>query len=669
MHRPRDRSFLWKMRRRIERRLRALWLQRLGSSAPATIELADVKARLEHYLRAIYGRSVRIEAVGGARGAARGRGRAAGALGGRRRSTAAMISESDAHVIRLPASLPPSGDRTPAFEQYRCLAIEHAERIVRATAHHAAELGSELERDLFELAEAVSIDHAIAVNQPGLSTAIASGRARAMRARIARSGASEVEHRVELLAQSAFAHRVGSSDAPVPAAPDAEGSAAWARRIGAEIAGSASDRTLSAYRRIAPLGLWGTTIVGGAGAVRRSAAAGPPLAAPEPGEAPRSRSTRRLPSIGTPDMVESREDPGGEGGEQPSASPSASRPMPDAPPTDDPAGVEMEQQSVEGPTGTRGAQRETRGSRRGADIPSGVVHRYPEWDAYAKEYHVEESVVRVTLPQLRPEQGRDILGPRHAMLVRQVRDRFAQLRAQRQRLLRQPNGDEIDLDAWVTASADLAAGHNPDDRLYATVRVTRRALAILLLIDASASTRVQVDAEHRVIDVERVAALLAAEAFDALGDAYAILAFASDGRADVRITEIKRFSESNGALTEQRLAALRPFNATRLGAALRHATAELALRPESHRLLLVLSDGKPNDRDGYVDEDYAVEDSRRAVTEARAAGVTPYCITIDPEEPQEYMEHIFGENGFRALAETGHLPEVLLRAVQGLVRR
>ena len=127
-------------------------------------------------------------------------------------------------------------------------------------------------------------------------------------------------------------------------------------------------------------------------------------------------------------------------------------------------------------------------------------------------------------------------------------------------------------------------------------------------------------------------------------------------------------SETNSALTEQRLSALEPSSATRLGAALRHATAELALRPESHRLLLVLSDGRPNDRDGYVDEDYAVEDSRRAVAEARAAGVTPYCITVDPEEPQEYMEHIVGEHGYRALAETAHLPEVLLRAVQRLVR-
>lgn len=657
------------MRHRVERQLRALWSRRPRSRAPDRVELADVRVRLEHYLRAIHGRTLRIEPTGGARrGATRGR-----TSGTRSRSGASLLSESATDVIRLPASLAPSADGTTAFEQYRCLAVQHAERIVRATAEGAASLSSDLERDLFEIAEAVSVDHAITASQPGLSKAIAAGRERAMRGRIARSGATEVEHRVEKLARAAFArHASGPAlpDAPVPVAEGVEGSAAWARRAAAELTRGVAGRAAASYRRIPPLGLWGTTIVGEAIAGRGAAPADQPDAAMPEAKPARSRSRRRLPTAGVPDMLEAREDPSGEGGPQAGVAPSAAQPLPGAPPTDDPAGVETDEPAPDDPVGTRGAaERGSRGGNATATNPPGEVHRYPEWDAYAKGYHQEDSIVRVSTPAVAADQADDILGARHAVLVRQVRDRFAQLQAHRQRLQRQPDGDEIDLEAWVTACSDLAAGQNPDDRLYATVRVTRRALAILLLIDVSASTRAQIDAEHRVIDVERIAALLAAEAFDALGDAYAILAFASDGRADVRVSAIKRFSETNSALTGQRLSALQPSNATRLGAALRHATAELALRPESHRLLLVLSDGRPNDRDNYVDEDYAVEDSRRAVAEARAAGVTPYCITVDPEEPQEYMEHIFGEHGFRALAETAHLPEVLLRAVQGLVRR
>lgn len=655
------------MRHRLARRLQSLWNRRPRAPQPERVELGDVKARLEHYLRAIYGRTVRIEAIGGdvpgatRRGVSRRRGRA----------NAARSSESDGDVIRLPAALVPSGDGSSAFEQYRCLAVEHAERLARATADHARALGSDLERDLFELAEAVSIDHAIAATQPGLGRSVAAGRQFAIRQRHAGGAGTSLEREVERLAHSALSAPAGAPDATVPVEPRAADSVAWARRTAAELTRGATERAVARYRRIAPLGLWGTAIVGAPAGRAAAIVNDAPTAAPPPTEQPRPGSKHRLPSAGTPDQVVAREqDAGNEGAQRAGAAPSASSPAPNAPPADDATGAETDEPSGNGPAGMPDASdRETRVARRASDVPGGEEFRYPEWDLYAKGYHRDESVVRVSTPTPAGDMQSAAIDPRHSALVRQVRERFAQLRAHRQRLHRQPSGDELDLEAWVTALGDRAAGHNPDDRLYATVRATRRAIAILLLIDVSASTRTRIDAEHRVIDVERLAALLAAEAFNALGDAWSIIAFSSDGRADVRVQEIKRFSETSSALTELRLRALEPENATRLGAAVRHATAVLALRPESHRLLLVLSDGRPNDRDGYVDEDYAVEDSRRAVAEARAAGVTPYCITVDPEEPQEYMGHIFGDAGYRALSATAHLPEVLLQAVQGLLRR
>jgi len=666
VRRSRNRSLLWRLRHRVARRLHSLWDIRPRVAQPERVELGEVKARLEHYLRAIYGRTLHIVAIGDVPGGARRRG-----SGRRARAEAPRSSESDTDVIRLPAVLAPSGDGASAFEQYRCLAVEHAARIVRATGEHARTLDSDLERDLFELAEAVSIDRSIAMSQPGLGRAVAAGRRFALQHRRTGVAATSLEREVERLAQSALSAPAGAPDAPVPAEPRATDSVAWARRTAAELTRGATERVVAGYRRIAPLGMWGTAIVGASA----GAAAGIPRdpsaeAAAAPREA-RRRSKPRLPSTGTPDQVVAREqDPGNEGAQRAGSAPSTSSPAPDAPPADDGTGAETGESSPDGSSGTTDANEgAARGARRAGDIPAGEEFRYPEWDLYAKGYHRDDSVVRVSTPAPSPDARPAAVDARHAALARQVRERFAQLRAHRQRLHRQPSGDELDLEAWVTALGDRAAGHNPDDRLYATVRATRRAIAILLLIDISASTRVRIDAEHRVIDVERLAAALAAEAFDALGDAYAIIAFSSDGRADVRVQEIKRFSESSSALTELRLAALEPANATRLGAAVRHATALLANRPESHRLLLVLSDGRPNDRDGYVDEDYAVEDSRRAVAEARLAGVTPYCITVDPEEPQEYMGHIFGDGGYRALSATAHLPEVLLQAVQGLLRR
>jgi nitric oxide reductase NorD protein len=114
------------------------------------------------------------------------------------------------------------------------------------------------------------------------------------------------------------------------------------------------------------------------------------------------------------------------------------------------------------------------------------------------------------------------------------------------------------------------------------------------------------------------------------------------------------------------VSALEPDGTTRLGAAIRHATAELARRAVGHRLLLLLSDGKPNDRDRYY-VDYGVEDSRRAVVEARSIGVHPYCLTVDRREPEEYMTDIFGKTGYLALREPEHLPRALVRAVQRLL--
>ncbi|HEU4565276.1 MAG TPA: VWA domain-containing protein, partial [Gemmatimonadaceae bacterium] len=229
----------------------------------------------------------------------------------------------------------------------------------------------------------------------------------------------------------------------------------------------------------------------------------------------------------------------------------------------------------------------------------------------------------------------------------------------------QRDGEELDLAACVRSMVEWRAGHGADDRLYVAVRPARRGLAILLLVDVSGSTDALVTGAEQVIDVEKVALLLASEAFDALGDRYAILTFSSRGARDVRLTTLKDFAERNGETVRRRIAAVAPEGNTRLGAAVRHATALLVGQPAGHRLLLILSDGKPNDADQYQGR-YAVEDSRQAILEARAQGVYPFCLTIDREEP-EYLEHIFGAAGHTILRQAEHLPMALLRAVRQLI--
>ncbi|HEX8907297.1 MAG TPA: VWA domain-containing protein, partial [Longimicrobiaceae bacterium] len=237
--------------------------------------------------------------------------------------------------------------------------------------------------------------------------------------------------------------------------------------------------------------------------------------------------------------------------------------------------------------------------------------------------------------------------------------------ARRLRLAAQRDGEELDLGACVRALVDLRTGHTVSDRLYAAVRPARRELAILLLVDISGSTT-ELVGRTRIIDVEIETLLLASEAFDALGDRYAVLTFSGKNAENVRMRVIKGFGERNGDEVRARVAALQPEGYTRMGAAIRHASALLAREGARHRLLLIISDGKPNDDDHYQGG-YAVEDTRQAVAEARTHGIFPFCVTVD-QEASAYLPRIFGTTGHMVLHHPEHLPLALLKVVRGLLR-
>jgi nitric oxide reductase NorD protein len=204
-----------------------------------------------------------------------------------------------------------------------------------------------------------------------------------------------------------------------------------------------------------------------------------------------------------------------------------------------------------------------------------------------------------------------------------------------------------------------------DDQLYIAVRPARRGMAILLLVDVSGSTDTFVTSSLQVIDVEKIALLLAAEALDALGDRYGIYAFSGKGASGVRVTTIKGFADRNGPSVRGRISALKPEANTRLGAAIRHATALLDAQSAGHRLLLILSDGQPNDVDSYQGQ-YGIEDSRQAINEARARDVYPFCLTVDRQD-SDYLKRIFGPAGYAILPRPEHLPKALLEIVRRLL--
>lgn len=291
--------------------------------------------------------------------------------------------------------------------------------------------------------------------------------------------------------------------------------------------------------------------------------------------------------------------------------------------------------------------------------------RYPEWDHRNQAYNEAGAIVRLLSAAEGPQQWVDKTLTEHRSMLDAIRRRFEMLRGQRTPLRRQLDGDDLDLEACIDARADLRAGHPMAQALYRSQKRTKRDMAILLLIDVSGSTDGWVSSGRRVIDVEREALLLVCIALGAMGEPYAVQAFSGHGPRAVSVRTLKRFDEPYGNQVATRIAALEPDEYTRAGAAIRHGSATLMREPASQRLLLLLSDGKPNDVDVYEGR-YGVEDMRRAVIEAKLQGIAPFCLTVD-RYAAGYLPGVFGANQYALLAKPSMLPTALLDWMQRLV--
>lgn len=291
--------------------------------------------------------------------------------------------------------------------------------------------------------------------------------------------------------------------------------------------------------------------------------------------------------------------------------------------------------------------------------------RYPEWDYRIPAYRLPGTTLHV-LPNLPGSQQwvNDTLDE-HRSLLNQIRRRFEMLSARRVTRRKQLDGDDIDLQAYIDSYADFRAGGSLSDTLYQTRRNAERHLAITLLIDISGSTDSWVSTNKRIIDVEREALLLVSVALDGMGEPWSIQAFSGEGPDAVIVRQIKSFEENFSNEVALRISSLEPEHYTRAGTAIRHASRDLLQQPASHRLLLVLSDGKPNDRDLYEGQ-YGVEDMRQAVTEATLQGISTFCLTIDRQAPA-YLPRIFGARHYALLPRPELLPTVLLDWMKRLV--
>lgn len=242
--------------------------------------------------------------------------------------------------------------------------------------------------------------------------------------------------------------------------------------------------------------------------------------------------------------------------------------------------------------------------------------------------------------------------------AQRLRRQFQALAPTRQWLRAQPDGEEVDLDTWVQIAADRASGMpTADQGLYRAQVNQQRDLACLLLADLSLSTDAYVSNHARTIDVIRDSLLLFSEALTATGDSFALCGFSSLRRGNVRFQHLKRFDERYSGQVRGRISSIRPGYYTRMGAAIRHATTLLSRQKNQQRLLLMLTDGKPNDLDQYEGR-YGIEDTRMALHEARRQGLRPFCVTID-SEANDYLPHLFGAGGYVVIRKPEDLPKEL----------
>jgi nitric oxide reductase NorD protein len=223
------------------------------------------------------------------------------------------------------------------------------------------------------------------------------------------------------------------------------------------------------------------------------------------------------------------------------------------------------------------------------------------------------------------------------------------LRGEDKLLKKQQNGDDIDLDAVISAYADMRSGMELSERLLVKRHKAERGIAVMFMVDMSGSTKGWIN------DAERAALVMLCQALEVLGDRYAIYGFSGITRKRCEIYRIKRFDERYDDSVRCRIAGILPQDYTRMGVAIRHLTALLDAVDARTKLLITLSDGKPDDYSDNYRGEYGIEDTRQALIEARRSGIHPFCITID-REARDYLPRMYGTVNYTVIDDIARLP-------------
>jgi nitric oxide reductase NorD protein len=302
-----------------------------------------------------------------------------------------------------------------------------------------------------------------------------------------------------------------------------------------------------------------------------------------------------------------------------------------------------------------------------------VAYNYDEWDRELTDHRLGWCRVVEKKVKHGDRNFVDQTKERHKGVISSIRHQFQLMKPENlTRVANEVDGEEFDLNAVIDYVIDRRADGQQSERIYTKRLRRRRDVAVSFLLDQSSSTARTIGRHplqpytrpgRRIIEIEKEGLVLMSEALEAVGDVYSINGFTSEGRRNVKFYVVKDFNEKYGDEVKRRIGGITYQNNTRLGAAIRHATAKLAKQDARTRLLIVLSDGRPYDHD-YGDARYAREDTREALRQAKNEGITPFCITIDRESEAE-LRDLYGEIGYTIIDDVLSLPERL----PGIYRR
>ena len=302
--------------------------------------------------------------------------------------------------------------------------------------------------------------------------------------------------------------------------------------------------------------------------------------------------------------------------------------------------------------------REVAGNSDAADAHDELtLPRYPEWDERTGRYKEHWCSIIEQIPEMADSSAlRAAMNAHAGISTKLARLLQARKQGQAQRLRRQPDGEELEIDALINAMSELRSAQMPDLRVHRRTRMQKPDLAVLLLLDLSVSTNAALG-EGTLLSLIREASILLGEAIALSGDQLAIHGFRSNGRHEIQYLRFKEFGDAMDDTVLSRLYGVQGALSTRMGAAIRHASRMMRNCRSSQRLIILLTDGEPHDIDVF-DSSLLVHDAARAVARSTAEGTPVFGVSVD-NQAGHYLPTIFNPYCYQIIDSIAQLPQRL----------